>query len=302
MGRFVIGTRGSRLALRQTAIVRDALTAIHPGVHIDVLEIRTAGDVSKAPLSEIGGAGVFTGAIEEALLDGRIDIAVHSLKDLPPRDTDGLLLAAIPARADARDALVTRDGATLANLMAGARVGTGSARRAAQLQLLRPDLVPVDIRGNVDTRIRKVDAGEYDAAVLALAGLERLGLAGRAAQVFSPDEMVPAVGQGCLAVQVRAADRDARALAEPIDDPAARASAACERAFLARLGAGCRLPVGAYATVEGSTLRVRAMIAVRDTIAVEEAKGAAGDAARIGAALAEALIARAGAGVVSAEP
>jgi len=192
---FVIGTRGSRLALRQVEMVVDMLRAAAPDVAIDVREIKTEGDRSSAPLSQIGGLGVFTKAIEDALLAETVDIAVHSLKDLPPELPSGLTIGAVPIRGDVRDALVTTQGANLADLPAGARIGTGSGRRAVQLRILRDDVQPVEIRGNVDTRIRKVKSGEYDGAVLAMAGLERLALLDEVAQVFETDEMTPAVGQ-----------------------------------------------------------------------------------------------------------
>ena len=206
---FIVGTRGSRLALAQTALVVDALRAAHPDARFEVREITTQGDRDTKPLSEIGGQGVFTKAIEDALLRNEIDIAVHSMKDLPPRLTEGLTIAAVPKRGDPRDALVTKDGRKLADLTPGARIGTGSARRAVQLRAMRPDVECVDIRGNVDTRIRKVDEGEYDAIVVAMAGLERLGLTARASQIFSVEEMVPSPGQGALAVQVRTDDVEA---------------------------------------------------------------------------------------------
>jgi hydroxymethylbilane synthase len=295
---FVIGTRGSRLALRQTDIVRGALLAAHPDARIEVREIKTEGDVSTKPLSVIGGTGVFTKAIEDALLDGGIDIAVHSLKDLPPQIAPGLAIAAVPERGDPRDALVTRDGRQLADLPTGARIGTGSPRRAVQIRALRPDIEPVEIRGNVDTRVRKVDDGDYDAAVLALAGLQRLELEAKTAQVFSAFEMTPAVGQGCLAVEVRADDGDAIALTNAIEHAESRRAADAERAFLARLGAGCRLPVGAWTTpYEGDdVLRIHGMMAAGAQSGILRAseQGAISDAAKIGERLALSLIAQAG--------
>jgi hydroxymethylbilane synthase len=295
---FVIGTRGSRLALRQTDIVRDLLRAAHPGARVEVREIRTEGDVSTAPLSMIGGAGVFTKAIEDALLAGAIDIAVHSLKDLPPQIASGLAIAAIPERGDARDALVTRDGRGLSELPRGARVGTGSARRAVQLLALRPDLEVADIRGNVDTRVRKVEEGNFDAAILALAGLQRLGLESKAAQVFSPFEITPSVGQGCLVVEVREDDREALEVVTGIDHAVSRRAADAERAFLARLGAGCRLPVGAHtAPYEGDdVLRLFGMMAAGSPPRILRAseQGRVADAARIGERLAQSLIDEAG--------
>jgi hydroxymethylbilane synthase len=288
---LVLGTRGSKLALRQVEIVANALREAHPDLSVEVREIRTEGDRSQRPLSEIGGAGVFTKAIEDALLAGTIDIAVHSMKDLPPQPAAGLHIAAVPQRADARDALVTRGGVPLASLPPDARVGTGSARRAVQLLALRGDLQPVEIRGNVDTRLRKLDAGEYDAIVLAAAGLERLGLLGRATQIFSVQQMVPSPGQGALAVQVRADANEAAAFVAAIDDPATHAAVTAERAFLARLGAGCRLPVGAFAEVLGDTLSMRGMVAPAEgQPSFLEVRGSATQAAALGEDLARALL------------
>ena len=292
MRALVIGTRGSRLALRQVEIVREPLVAAHPGITLTVQELKTEGDASTAPLSEIGGIGVFTRSIEVALLERRIDIAVHSLKDLPPAETPGMTIAAIPERGDPRDALVATGGRTLADLPAGARIGTGSARRAAQLLRWRADVEPVDIRGNVDTRVRKVEEGAYDAAVLAYAGLVRLGLEAKATQIFTVDEMIPAVGQACLAVQVRADDAETIEIVRAIDHADARAAATCERAFLARLGAGCRLPVGAHAEVRHGRLHVRAMLQSEGgrTLTAQD-QGNVADASAIGMRVAEALLA-----------
>jgi hydroxymethylbilane synthase len=209
----------------------------------------------------IGGTGVFTKAIEDALLAGTIDIAIHSLKDLPSEMTPGLILGAVPAREDVRDALVTRNGVSLSDLPAGARIGTGSGRRAVQLRAMRADVRPDEIRGNVDTRIRKVLSGEYDGAVLALAGLLRLGLEEHAAQIFSAEEMLPAVGQAALGVQVRADDAGAIALTSAIEHAPTRRAVEAERAFLRRLGAGCRMPAGACATIDGDSMHISGLIA-----------------------------------------
>ena len=274
---FTIDARGSRLSLRQVELVSAAFRAAQPGVRLDVREIRTEGDRSSAPLSVIGGFGVFTKAIEDALLAGECDIAVHSLKDLPPQLTPGVVIAAVPARGDVRDALVAPAGARLEDLPAGARIGTGSERRAVQLRALRPGIETPDIRGNVDTRIRKVDAGDYDAAVLAMAGLERLALTSRASQVFSVDEMTPAVGQGALAVQAREDDGEAIELLRAIEHAPTRVAVEAERAFLARLGAGCGMPIGAYATFEGADLHMRVM-AADETGAVFRASARSGPA------------------------
>ena len=291
---LILGTRGSRLALRQTDVAIEALRAQQPDLHVEVREIRTEGDRSKASLMQIGGLGVFVKELEAALLRNEIDLAVHSLKDVPNDLSDGLTLAAVLPRADPRDALVARDGATLADLPAGARVGTGSARRAVQLRLLRPDIEPVDIRGNVDTRVRKVDEGEFDAAVLAVAGLERLGLLDRASQVFDADAMLPAVGQGAVALEARADDAEVLALLAAADHSDSRLACEAERAFLARLGGGCRLPFGALATVEGETLHARGFISDAEGARLFRAdvSGPTNAAAAVGVELAEALLAQ----------
>lgn len=292
---LIAGTRGSRLALRQTGLVIDLLRARDRERAIEAREVRTEGDRRAGEsLAAIGGQGVFVKELEAALLRNEIDFAVHSLKDVPADLAPGLTLAAIPARADPRDALVSRSGAPLAALPAGVRIGTGSARRAVQLRALRPDLEPLDIRGNVDTRVRKVDEGAYDAAVLALAGLERLGLLERAAELFDPAVMLPAVGQGALCVEARADDRELLELLVQIDDRDARAACEAERAFLQRLAGGCRLPFGALAERDGAALRARGFIsdATGERVLRAETSGAPGAARALGVALAEALLAQ----------
>ena len=257
-----IGTRGSALARRQVEIVTEALRACYPGIAIETVVLQTEGDRrADASLAEMGGQGVFVKDIEGRLLAGEIDLAVHSLKDMPADSPQGLALAAVLPRGDARDALVARDGRTLAQLPQGARIGSDSRRRAVQVLEMRPDVEVVSIRGNVDTRVRKVDSGEYDGAILAAAGLERLGLGDRATQVFTTREMLPAVGQGVLALQCRAGDAALLEELSALDDRDTRAAITAERAFLRALGAGCRLPVGAYATVTGTELRIDALLA-----------------------------------------
>jgi hydroxymethylbilane synthase len=243
-----LGTRRSALALAQSSSVADALTA-RTGRAVELVEITTYGDTSQEPLARIGGTGVFVNALRDALLAGQIDLAVHSLKDLPTTEPTGVALAAVPAREDPRDALVARDGLTLTELPTGARVGTGSPRRTAQLRALGLGLDVVPIRGNVDTRLAYVADGRLDAVVLARAGLARLGRLDAATEVIDPLLMLPAPGQGALAVECRAADADLLALLAVLDDPAARAAAAAERSLLAALEAGCSAPVGAYADV-----------------------------------------------------
>jgi hydroxymethylbilane synthase len=286
---FVIGARRSQLSLRQVDIVVAALLAAHPGVHTEFREIVTQGDSSTAPLSQIGGLGVFTKGIEDALLKREIDIAVHSLKDLPPVLPEGLTLAAVPRRADVRDALVTRSVRPLSQLRKGARIGTGSARRAVQLKALRPDFDIADVRGNVPTRMAKVESSEYDAVVLALAGLERLMLAEKAAHIFSIEEMTPAVGQGALAVEVRADDAEALELASGIDDEPTRTAVTAERAFLERLGAGCMMPVGAHAMLFGADIQIRAILGTPEGLRVSERRAPVKNALALARQLADEL-------------
>jgi hydroxymethylbilane synthase len=259
-----VGTRASALALTQTGMVADALGAAGD-LSTELVRITTDGDRLTGSLVALGGTGVFVTALREALLDGRCDVAVHSLKDLPSAPADGLVLGAVPEREDPRDALCARDGLTLATLPAGARVGTGSPRRAAQLRVARPDLVVVDIRGNVDTRLRRVAPGDLDAVVLARAGLSRLGRLDAVTDVLEPATMSPAPGQGALAVEVRAdAVTDpgtplARALAA-VDHLPSRLAVTAERALLARLEAGCAAPIGAHARLDGDVLRLDVVV------------------------------------------
>jgi hydroxymethylbilane synthase len=239
-----VGTRASALARTQTQHVIDAL-----GVDVDVVPIVTHGDRSSASMAQIGGTGVFVSALREALLAGEIDVAVHSFKDLPTAPADGIVVAAVPAREDPRDALVARDGLTLGALPAGSRVGTGAPRRVAQLNALGLGLEVVELRGNVDTRLGKVESGELDAVVLALAGLRRLGRAGEVTEILDPIQVLPAPAQGALAIECRASDDDARAVLAALDHADTRAAVAAERALLAALEAGCTAPVGALAEV-----------------------------------------------------
>ncbi|HEX2131510.1 MAG TPA: hydroxymethylbilane synthase [Actinophytocola sp.] len=242
-----IGTRGSALALAQTGTVAEQLESDE--VKIELVTVETPGDRSSAPIAEIG-IGVFTSALRDALADGTVDVAVHSYKDLPTKPDPRLSLAAVPPRADPRDALVARDGLTLGELPPGSRVGTGSPRRAAQLQALGLGLEIVPIRGNVDTRIRKVTDGELDAVVLARAGLARLGRLGEITEVLDPIQILPAPAQGALAVECRVDDVDTEHLLQSVvDDEATRVAVAAERALLAALEAGCNAPVGALADV-----------------------------------------------------
>ncbi len=288
------GTRGSALALRQTELIATQLCAAHPRMTIETIEIRTEGDRDRStPLALLGGKGVFVKELEAALLDGRIDFAVHSLKDLPSTLPPGLAIAAVSARADVRDALVSGSGLALADLPAGARIGTGSRRRRAELLALRSDIAPVEVRGNVDTRIGRVREGAVDAVVLAVAGLDRLGRLHEAAQIFEIDELLPAVGQGALAVEVRAADGQTASLFALIDDEQTHRCVRAERAFLARLGAGCTTPAAAFCTQDGAHLLLRALVAGDDGVSLRETRRGPADAPEaLGMVVAEALIGR----------
>jgi hydroxymethylbilane synthase len=247
MNTLRIGTRGSALALAQTGLVADALE--RAGARVEIITVKTPGDLSSAPIAEIG-VGVFTSALRDALADGAVDVAVHSYKDLPTAPDPRLSLAAVPLRADPRDALVARDGLTLGELPVGSTVGTGSPRRAAQLHALGLGLVVVPIRGNVDTRVRKVRDGELDAVVLARAGLARLGRTDEITETLDPIQMLPAPAQGALAIECRVDDIDTEHfLRSTVDDEATRAAVAAERAMLAALEAGCSAPIGALADV-----------------------------------------------------
>jgi hydroxymethylbilane synthase len=257
-----LGTRRSALAMAQAHLVADAIQALTGGP-VELIEITTHGDVSAEPLVRIGGTGVFVSALRDAVLSGGVDLAVHSYKDLPTAPARGLVIAAVPAREDPRDVLVARDGRKLADLPAGAVVGTGSPRRAAQLRATRPDLDIRPIRGNVDTRIRLVSSGDVDAVVLARAGLARLGRLDEVAQVLDVDEMLPAPAQGALAVECASGTDLAAHLAE-LDDPASRAAVEAERAVLAALEAGCSAPVGAYAEATDSEIFLRATVVSTD--------------------------------------
>lgn len=266
MRRLRIGTRGSKLAMRQACWVRDALLRAHPGLKISLEVIRTEGEeAADLPLSQIDGKGLFTKAIERALVSEQVDLAVHSLKDLPTMPTRGLVVAAIPPRADPSDALVARDGLTLEELPHGSRVLSGSLRRRAQLLHRRPDLIVSPVLGNVETRLRKVAQSGAHATVLASAGLIRLGLAERITQRLDPAEFLPACGQGALAVQTRDVS-ELVGLCRPLDDFRTHIAVAAERGFLAALGGGCHVPAGAFGRMAGpgEVIAVTGMVVTPD--------------------------------------
>ncbi len=298
-----IGTRGSPMAVRQTALVRDRLIAAHPGLGaagaVETVIIRTTGDrVQDRRLSEIGGKGLFTKEIDEALLAGTIDLAVHSLKDMETWLPDGLEIACVLARDDPRDALLSMKAASLAALPTRARVGTASLRRQAQLLRHRPDLSVAPIRGNVNTRMDKLASGEFDAIIVALCGLERLGLAGMARQILMPDVMLPAVGQGALAVECRAGDDNVRQLLDPLHDPGTAACVGAERAMLAALDGSCRTPIAGLAERDGDRLTLEGLLLKADGSSEIRGQliGDIGDATALGSALGGELRSRAGPG------
>jgi len=291
-----IGTRGGELATWQAAEVARLIVAAHPEAAVDIRVIRTTGDrEASTPVAQIGGAGVFTREIETALQEGAIDIAIHSLKDLPTQLGEGLALAAIPERADPRDALVATPGIRLEHLPPGARIGTSSMRRRSQLLARHPHLSMLDIRGNVPTRLAKLDRGEYDALVLARAGLLRLGLDSRAAEIIEPDVVLPAPGQGALAVESRADDEWVIALLQAIEHAPTRLATSAERALLARVEGGCQAPVGALGTWSDDALNLIGVVASVDGRRLVRAGSRTlirsdADAARAGADLADRLL------------
>jgi hydroxymethylbilane synthase len=259
--RLTLGTRRSLMAMTQSRLVADGLTA-RTGHEVELVGVTTEGDVSKANLAQIGGTGVFVSGLRDKVLSGEVDFAVHSLKDLPTLPAEGITLAAVPLRDDPRDALC--GAAKLADLPRGARIGTGSPRRMALLRGLRHDVDVVPIRGNADTRLRKVTEGELDAIVLAFAGLVRIDRVETVSEVFDPAQMLPAPGQGALALECRADRTDLIEILATLDDPASRAAVTAERALLAGLEAGCSAPVGAYAALEDRTLHLIGVVAGYD--------------------------------------
>jgi hydroxymethylbilane synthase len=297
--RLRIGTRGSSLALWQANHIADSLAKLH-GVETELVRIRTSGDrlqsASVAQVNEAigaeGGKGIFIKEIEDALLSGAVDLAVHSMKDVPTETPAGLVFAVITRREDPRDCLISRERLTLEKLPQGARVGTSSLRRQAQLRHHRADLDVVDLRGNVDTRIRKLESGEFDAIVLAMAGVTRLGASAKVTQIFDEDLMLPAVGQGALGIETRAEDAQTSRLVAALDDHETRACVTAERALLRELQGGCQVPLGAWGRIRGGELHLEAAVfsAVgTESVRLDEA-GSPGEAAAIGIRLAQILV------------
>jgi hydroxymethylbilane synthase len=285
--RLRVATRGSELARWQASLIADQLVS-RTGVEVEQVIVETTGDRRRdVAISELGGQGVFVKEVQSAVLEGRADLAVHSAKDLPSVTGPGLLLACIPGRGDPRDAMV---GSTLDELPTGSRVATGSVRRRAQLAWLRPDLTFASIRGNIGTRITR--SAQHDAVIVAAAALHRLGLDDRIAEILEPKVMLPQVGQGALAVECRVDDEETQGWLAALDDPSARRAVEAERAFLARLGGGCDLPVGAYATEHEGGLSIEGLLASLDGHVVlrDSMDGPSDDPARLGRALAEQLL------------
>jgi hydroxymethylbilane synthase len=298
--RLRIGTRGSSLALWQANHIADRLAQLH-GVETEIIRIRTSGDrMQSAPVAQIneiigaesGGKGIFIKELEEALLANTVDLAVHSMKDVPTDTPAGLAFPAITRREDPRDCLISRNGRSLKGLPNSARVGTSSLRRQAQLRHHRPDMDVLDLRGNVDTRMKKLDAGEFDAVVLAMAGVNRLGLASRVTQVLGEDFMLPAVGQGALGIETRADDPETQRLVASLDDADSRVCVTAERALLRTLHGGCQIPLGALGVLRGGELHLEAgVFSVSGTDCVRTSEnGPPEDAEDIGIRLAEALL------------
>jgi hydroxymethylbilane synthase len=301
---LTVGTRGSALALAQTELVCTALRQRWPDLEVRVERITTTGDARRdVPLATLG-RGAFVSELEAALRERRIDVAVHSAKDLPSRLAAELRIAAVLERADPRDVLVSRDGATLEELPRRARIGTGSPRRACQLRSARPDLDVHDVRGNVDTRLRKLTDGHFDALVLAAAGMIRLGRAAEVTEWLEPNVMLPAVAQGALAIEARADDREVLDLLDPLDHRSTRCAVTAERAFLARLGAGCTAAVAAHAVMAGDDqLSIEALIGAADGRNVRGARaGASANAEALGDGLARTLLGAGGAAFLDSGP
>ncbi|GAB6095953.1 hydroxymethylbilane synthase [Desulfatiferula olefinivorans] len=290
-----IGTRGSKLAQWQAYWVKDEILKNNPDLTVDIVIIKTKGDkILDVPLAKVGGKGLFVKEIEEALLSGAIDLAVHSMKDMPAAIPPGLTIAAVPMRENPQDVLISAQGHTLDTLPAGARVGTSSLRRSSQILHARPDAVIIPLRGNIDTRLKKLDDGEFDAIVLAAAGVLRLGYDNRITQILDDTRMLPAVGQGALCVEIRENDPRVKALVDPLNHAVTEQGVTAERAFLHRLEGSCQVPVAAHAVIAGDTLSITGLVADLDGSRVfkDSLSGPCDQSAALGVTLAETLLAR----------
>jgi len=290
--RIVIGTRGSKLALRQSLMVKEALENLWEGLEVELSIIKTTGDkITDVPLAKVGGKGLFVKEIEDALLAGSVDLAVHSMKDVPAELPSGLIIGAIPKREDPRDVLVSVSYRSLMDLPQGAVVGTSSLRRTVQIRMLRPDLKVETLRGNLDTRLRKVKEGLFDAVILAAAGIHRMGWHEVIAEYLDPQEFLPAVGQGALGIEIREDDREIAELVSKIHDKTTAFSVTAERSFLRELEGGCQVPIGCHCFVENGTVRLVGMIASLDgaTVVRDEIKGRLDEGEMLGRKLAQEL-------------
>jgi hydroxymethylbilane synthase len=288
-----IGTRASKLALAQSQWVKAHVEARHPGVLVELVNIKTTGDkILDSPLSKIGGKGLFVKEIEDALIEKRVDVAVHSMKDVPAMLPDGLILSTFPKREDPHDALISKDGLSLDQLPYGAKVGTSSLRRAAQLLHIRRDLDLAPLRGNVDTRLKKLQSGDFSAIILATAGLKRLGLEGHITSVISTDQILPAIGQGALGLETRADDQDTMRIIEFLNHEETEITVRAERAFLHELEGGCQVPIAGFARLEGEIVRLIGMVAELDGTRLirDQATGKKDQAEEIGISLARRLL------------
>lgn len=301
--KITIGTRGSMLALWQSEWVRSELERLHPGIEVELKKIKTTGDkILDVPLAKVGGKGLFVKEIEEAMLRGEVDIAVHSMKDVPTEFPEGLFLAVICKREDPRDAFISRktpngfEYPTLDSLPEGSRVGTSSLRRSSQLLAMRPDLKIEQLRGNVDTRLRKLDEGQYDAIILAAAGIKRLGRSERIAELIGQDVILPAIGQGAIGIECREADARVRDLIEPLRHRDTDICVRSERSFLRKLEGGCQVPIAAYATLENGLLRIRGLVGDLEgkRLIKGEIEGPVTRFRDLGVALAEDILSRGG--------
>ena len=260
-----VATRGSMLALQQSGIIKAALEKLWPEIRFELQIIKTTGDkITGVPLAQVGGKGLFVKEIEDALLDGSADLAVHSMKDVPAALPEGLIIAAVPEREDPRDALIIRSGKTIADLRHGALIGTSSLRRSAQIRAMRPDFEVRDLRGNVETRLRKLDEGQFDAIILAAAGLNRMGWQDRVTMYMDPVEFIPAIGQGALGIEARSGDHRVLSLLAPLDHPETAVTVSSERSLLKELEGGCQVPIAGYARLTGKTIRLSGLVASLD--------------------------------------
>jgi hydroxymethylbilane synthase len=294
---FKIGTRGSKLALMQTNFVADKLRKIMPETNIEICVIKTSGDIMQdVSLLTIGGQGVFVKELEDALLSKKIDLAVHSMKDVPGETPDELMFAAILPREDMRDVLVSRDNIKMESMPKGAKIGTGSQRRGAQIKAILPDINIVPLRGNIDTRLKKIETENLTGVILAAAGMKRMGLAERITQFLPVETMLPAVGQGALGLQIRKMDIDLIKICASLNDTTTATEVTAERSFLRSLGGGCRLPIAALGKLEGQRLSLEGMIAAPDgsTMIREKVNGSREDAEELGETLANIILEKGG--------